>query len=947
MNLIDPLEPEINENGRIVDYVTGDLLDDRPEERVRQRLERLLHIQYEYPKNRMAREIPVYYGGREVRDAEGRPVRADVGIFRTVEAARRKDQGQVQIIAETKRPLRADGYAQLVSYIFNTSSDGAIWFNGDDLRVWRRVDHKLDDWPTLPRIRERWDAVGRRLKSELLELRDPRGVFRRCHDRIHSRGATDDVALTMVRLLLSKWRDEERPGEYTEFYCTPEEFRTTEGREAVAVRIEALFAEVRDAHPTVFDPHETIGVSPDEIIEAVTELQSYRLLGESDEQWDVMGAAYEQYTADEMKKEGGEFFTNRLIVDLLTKMAVNLSEGVMIDPAGGTGGFCSATLRRVRHLIRENIRSAAAQQRAIGDLKDRIFLIDKKPRLVKLAKAAMIVSGNGHRGFIHGDSLQPISKLPLAFREQCAPGHVSLVMTNPPWSALADGRISDTNILRNYEVAHRWEWNADGEYVPTSDLVSGVPPEYLIVEQCTNWLAPGGTLAIVLPKGILDNMEPALVVRHYLFRHYQIQAVINCHKDTFQPYTGSRGCLIVAKKKLRPSDTRKYKIFMAINRKIGQDSEGVPIYRKDDRGRPTHELDQDLDAIFEAWTSFSKGRLKDSEYAFSIDAGRLDAKTLKLNPQFFLPALNKSLERVMALDGNGFTVKRLSDGIASQIWKGSWWKREDLVVEAANPNTVEYLTPTSILMEGEGTKYLDLSRCDSRRREEILRHRAREGEILITRSGTLGRVMIVGRSLLGKVLSDDLIRVWIDDLGLRALVFTFLTSPGGKDQLSRNEYGTVQQHLEPPHVADVQLPLPDDTQALGTLLATVSTALEAHERSIEMKSRADSEILELLRWNTDAALVEQEFQRHVGVWKRHTLHKSSLAKTISHPSYVAIIGMGEAAIPLLLKELRDRPDHWLVALHQITKQDPAPEGSTFSNAVKAWLRWGKEKGYLI
>ncbi len=56
MNLIDPLEPEFDENGRIIDYVTNDLLEDRPEERIRQRLERLLHIQYDYPKNRIARE---------------------------------------------------------------------------------------------------------------------------------------------------------------------------------------------------------------------------------------------------------------------------------------------------------------------------------------------------------------------------------------------------------------------------------------------------------------------------------------------------------------------------------------------------------------------------------------------------------------------------------------------------------------------------------------------------------------------------------------------------------------------------------------------------------------------------------------------------------------------------------------------------------------------------
>jgi len=947
MNLIDPLEPEFNENGRIVDYVTGDLLEDRPEERVRQRLERLLHLQYEYPKNRMVREVPVFYGGREVRDSEGNPVRADLGIFRTVEAARKRDQGQIQIIAETKRPRKEEGYAQLISYIFNTSSDGAIWFNGDDLRVWRRTDHQLDLWPTLPRIRERWDAVGRRRKSELLDLKDPRGTLRRCHDRIHSRGATDDVAITMVRLLLSKWRDEERPGDFTEFYCTVEEFKSAEGRAAVARRIENLFVEVRDAHPTVFDPNETIGVSADEIIEVVTELQSYRLLGETDEQWDVLGAAYEQYTADEMKREGGEFFTNRLIVDLLTKMVVDVGEGTMLDPAGGTGGFCSAVLRRVRHLIREQIKAKAAQDRAIANLKDRIFLIDKKPRLVKLAKAAMIVSGNGHRGFIRGDSLKPIEELPEAFLSQCQPGRVSLVMTNPPWSGAVEGRITDRAILRNYEVGHKWDWDADGDYSPTSELVSGVPPEYLFVEQCTKWLAPGGTLAIVLLKGILDNLEPAMAVRHYLFRNYQVQAVINCHKDTFQPYTGSRGCLIVAKKKRQLSDSRRYKIFMAINRKIGQDSEGVPVYKKDDRGKPTQILDQDLDTIYEAWQAFLRDRLKESEYTFSIDANRLDPHTLKLNPQFFLPSLNKTLQRIISLDGNGFTVKRLGDEIASQIWKGSWWKREDLVVESPNANTVEYLTPTSIFMGGEGVKHLDLSRCDTRRREEILRHKAREGEILITRSGALGRVTIVGRTLLGKILSDDLIRVWIEDVKLRALVFSFLRSPAGQDQLLRNEYGTVQQHLEPPHVADVQLPLPDDEDQLNELLTSVTSALEAHERSIEMEARADEQMLQLLRWDDVAGDVpmEQTFRSYVETWSRQTRH-TSIRKMIQHPSYRAIVEMGTDVLPLLFQELRDRPDHWLLALHQITGEDPAQPESTFDEAVEAWLKWGRKQGYI-
>jgi type I restriction-modification system DNA methylase subunit len=850
MITVDLLEPEFTEDGHIVDYVTNDVLDDKSEERVRQRLQRLLHIQFGYPQNCMAREVPIYYGGKALIDAAGNPVRADVGVFRTANAAKKKDQGQLQIVCETKRPRREDGYGQLVSYVFNTSAEGAIWYNGDDFRVWRRTDNKLDEWPTLPRLNESWDAVGRRMKTDLSELKDPRGTLRRCHDRIHRRGVTEDVALTMVRLLLAKWRDEERPGEYTEFYCTPEELRTREGRQAVANRVETLFSEVRDAHSTVFDPHEQIGASPDEIVEVVTELQHYRILGEKDEQWDLMGAAYEQYTADEMKREGGEFFTNRLIVDLLTKMVIDLPDGIMLDPAGGTGGFCTAYLRRARKIIRENISAKKAQERAIEQLRNHIFLIDKKPRLVKLAKAAMIVSGNGHRGFIHADSLQPLDSLPKEFLQECPPGKVRVVMTNPPWSGLINGRITDPLLLQQYEVARQWEWNKDGKFMPTERPISGgIPPEYLFVERCIKWLATGGILAIVLPKGILDNMEPALGVRHYLFRNCEILAVINCHKNTFQPYTGSRGCLIIAKKKKQASDARHYRIFMAINRKVGQDSEGYLVYKKDDRGRPTHELDQDLDTIFEAWQSHRARRLKDSEYTFSVDAQALDNKTLKLNPQFFLPSLNKTLQRIVSLDGNGFAVERLGDRIASQIWKGTRFKREDLEVESPNAHTVEYLTPSSVFMHGVGSKYLDLSRCIEKRKEEILRHKAKLGEILITRSGTLGRVTIVSKTLEGNILSDDLIRVLIEDPELRAFVFAFLRSPGGQDQMLRNEYGTVQQHLEPSHVADLQIPLPDDESELRRVMHTVTAAMKANEQAIQIGAQADAQMLELLRWD--------------------------------------------------------------------------------------------------
>ena len=87
--------------------------------------------------------------------------------------------------------------------------------------------------------------------------------------------------------------------------------------------------------------------------------------------------------------------------------------------------------------------------------------------------------------------------------------------------------------------------------------------------------------------------------------------------------------------------------------------------------------------------------------------------------------------------------------------------------------------------------------------------------------------------------------------------------------------------------------------------------------------------------------MERQFRSLVEIWRKDTRNSSSLARMIMHPAYLRIIGFGPSVAPLLLQELRDRPDHWLVALKATTGADPAPEGSTFTEAVQAWLAWGQ------
>jgi hypothetical protein len=92
--------------------------------------------------------------------------------------------------------------------------------------------------------------------------------------------------------------------------------------------------------------------------------------------------------------------------------------------------------------------------------------------------------------------------------------------------------------------------------------------------------------------------------------------------------------------------------------------------------------------------------------------------------------------------------------------------------------------------------------------------------------------------------------------------------------------------------------------------------------------------------------LEEEFQSHAQKWKRETFYMSSLDDMCVHPSYQRIIGMGRQAVPLVLRELEKEPDHWFWALTAITGQDPAQGEDSVEGAAKAWLKWGREQGYI-
>jgi hypothetical protein len=93
--------------------------------------------------------------------------------------------------------------------------------------------------------------------------------------------------------------------------------------------------------------------------------------------------------------------------------------------------------------------------------------------------------------------------------------------------------------------------------------------------------------------------------------------------------------------------------------------------------------------------------------------------------------------------------------------------------------------------------------------------------------------------------------------------------------------------------------------------------------------------------------LEQRFNRLAAIWLAETAHFSSTTDKVAHSAFREIVSMGEAVIPLVLREMEKRRGHWDLALGKITGEKPfSPDDVGKIRRIEdAWFRWAREKGY--
>lgn len=190
-----------------------------------------------------------------------------------------------------------------------------------------------------------------------------------------------------------------------------------------------------------------------------------------------------------------------------------------------------------------------------------------------------------------------------------------------------------------------------------------------------------------------------------------------------------------------------------------------------------------IDEVPVKWCSVSLSEI--------IAAGkRIDATTFDMELKHAKSVLEKLDVKCIPVSGENGLCNAYRPGICKRIF-----------VEKSD-DSIEMLTPSQITdLYPKAEKFLSTNMAD-----DISNWFVKKGEILLTCSGTIGNLSYVSKTLSGKCVSQNLIRLVPKDNTISGYIYTFLKSKFGQLFLTRNNYGAVIQHIDPEHLEQILIP---------------------------------------------------------------------------------------------------------------------------------------------
>ncbi len=142
-------------------------------------------------------------------------------------------------------------------------------------------------------------------------------------------------------------------------------------------------------------------------------------------------------------------------------------------------------------------------------------------------------------------------------------------------------------------------------------------------------------------------------------------------------------------------------------------------------------------------------------------------------------------------------------------------------------------------LDPSNTKFLSISKHDKRMKEEL---ELKENLILITRSGTVGKTVLVPKHWENWVASEDVLRISPASKEIAGYLYIYLLSDYGAKLVDRCAYGSVISHIDDTHIYNLPVPLLKNSEIQQRIN---DLALEANQKRCEAY-HLEQEALEIM-----------------------------------------------------------------------------------------------------
>ena len=197
------------------------------------------------------------------------------------------------------------------------------------------------------------------------------------------------------------------------------------------------------------------------------------------------------------------------------------------------------------------------------------------------------------------------------------------------------------------------------------------------------------------------------------------------------------------------------------------------------------------------------------------------------------------------LDASGWTLERLGD-VTANIFIPPRFKR----VYVDDQHGIPFLQGTHL----PHFKPADVKFLSTTAHKNLDHLLIRQGWVLVTRSGTIGRIALTSQHWDGWAASEHIVRIVprADGFCPSGYIYAWLSSPFGQAQFNE-VYGAVVDEITAEHVAGIRIPVPstpEERAIVSQINENALRAMEARERALSLDMQAVETTSALMGQNT-------------------------------------------------------------------------------------------------